>query len=228
MSTETATRSRRCCSRSGATCPIPGRRRRTRPRRSTRRASRTSGRARDARVIGSSPSLELYEWELPYAKWFVGGKLNVTYNCVDRHVENGLGERVAYFWEGEASPTTAARSRTRNSQAEVAARERPEGARRRQGDSGRDLHGHLSPSCPWRCSPARGSARRTPSCSAASPRTCSRGGCNDMGCEVLVTQDEGLAPRPARAAEEERRRGSRDLPVGARCIDTAEPAATSP
>jgi acetyl-CoA synthetase len=41
------------------------------------------------------------EWELPYAKWFVGGKLNVTYNCVDRHVEAGDGDKVAYFWEGE-------------------------------------------------------------------------------------------------------------------------------
>ena len=37
------------------------------------------------------------EWELPYAKWFVGGKLNVTYNCVDRHVEAGDGGKVAYL-----------------------------------------------------------------------------------------------------------------------------------
>src|SRR5438093_7441901 len=44
---------------------------------------------------------ELYEWELPYAKWYIGGKLNVTYNCVDRHVEAGLGNKVAYYWEGE-------------------------------------------------------------------------------------------------------------------------------
>jgi acetyl-CoA synthetase len=41
------------------------------------------------------------EWELPYAKWYVGGKLNVTYNCVDRHVEAGYGAKVAYYWEGE-------------------------------------------------------------------------------------------------------------------------------
>jgi acetyl-CoA synthetase len=41
------------------------------------------------------------EWKLPDAKWFVGGKLNVTYNCVDRHVEAGNGDKVAYFWEGE-------------------------------------------------------------------------------------------------------------------------------
>jgi len=43
----------------------------------------------------------LYEWELPYAKWFLGGTLNVAYNCVDRHVESGLGDKVAYHWEGE-------------------------------------------------------------------------------------------------------------------------------
>nr|MBO2502951.1 acetate--CoA ligase [Thermoanaerobacterales bacterium] len=37
----------------------------------------------------------------PFAKWFVGGTLNVSYNCLDRHVEAGLGDRVAYHWEGE-------------------------------------------------------------------------------------------------------------------------------
>ncbi|TDE00501.1 acetate--CoA ligase [Jiangella asiatica] len=37
----------------------------------------------------------------PFAKWFVGGKLNVAYNCVDRHVEAGNGDRVAIHWEGE-------------------------------------------------------------------------------------------------------------------------------
>jgi acetyl-CoA synthetase len=41
------------------------------------------------------------EWELPFAKWFLGGRLNVADNCLDRHVEAGLGDRVAYFWEGE-------------------------------------------------------------------------------------------------------------------------------
>ena len=53
------------------------------------------------RVTWFEPFTQLYEWELPYAKWYLGGKLNVSYNCVDRHVEAGLGDRVAYFWEGE-------------------------------------------------------------------------------------------------------------------------------
>ncbi len=43
----------------------------------------------------------LKEWDRPYAKWYLGGKLNICYNCVDRHVENGLGDKVAYYWEGE-------------------------------------------------------------------------------------------------------------------------------
>ncbi|XVQ86525.1 acetate--CoA ligase [Microbispora siamensis] len=41
------------------------------------------------------------EWKPPFAKWFIGGKLNVAYNCVDRHVEAGRGDKVAYYWEGE-------------------------------------------------------------------------------------------------------------------------------
>jgi len=41
----------------------------------------------------------------PFAKWFVGGNLNVAYNCVDRHVENGLGDRVALYFEGEPGDT---------------------------------------------------------------------------------------------------------------------------
>jgi acetyl-CoA synthetase len=41
------------------------------------------------------------EWDLPFAKWFPDGELNVAYNCLDRHVENGLGDRIAYHWEGE-------------------------------------------------------------------------------------------------------------------------------
>jgi acetyl-CoA synthetase len=37
----------------------------------------------------------------PFYKWFVGGTLNVSYNCLDRHVEAGLGQRVAFHWRGE-------------------------------------------------------------------------------------------------------------------------------
>tara|TARA_B110000014_G_scaffold264348_1_gene265167 strand:- start:2072 stop:4063 length:1992 start_codon:yes stop_codon:yes gene_type:complete len=45
------------------------------------------------------------EWDLPFAKWFVEGKLNVSYNCLDRHVEAGRGDKVAFHWEGEPGDT---------------------------------------------------------------------------------------------------------------------------
>jgi acetyl-CoA synthetase len=53
------------------------------------------------RVTWFEPFSKLYEWEPPYAKWYLGGRLNVCFNCVDRHVEAGNGDKVAYFWEGE-------------------------------------------------------------------------------------------------------------------------------
>jgi acetyl-CoA synthetase len=58
----------------------------------------TNGRER---VTWFEPFTTLEEWDPPYAKWYLGGKLNVAYNCVDRHVEAGLGSKVAYYWEGE-------------------------------------------------------------------------------------------------------------------------------
>ncbi len=41
------------------------------------------------------------EWDPPWVKWFSGGTLNASYNCLDRHVEAGGGDKVAYHWEGE-------------------------------------------------------------------------------------------------------------------------------
>jgi acetyl-CoA synthetase len=48
-----------------------------------------------------SPYHTILEWEEPFAKWFVGGKLNVSVNCLDRHVAAGRGARIAYYFEGE-------------------------------------------------------------------------------------------------------------------------------
>ena len=45
---------------------------------------------------------QVLDWtDAPFAKWFVGGRLNACYNCVDRHVEAGLGDRIAYYWQGD-------------------------------------------------------------------------------------------------------------------------------
>jgi acetyl-CoA synthetase len=54
------------------------------------------------RLTWQTPFTEVLDWSgAPVAKWFVGGRLNVAYNCVDRHVEAGHGERIAILWEGE-------------------------------------------------------------------------------------------------------------------------------
>ncbi len=45
------------------------------------------------------------DWDLPFARWFEGGTLNVSYNCLDRHVAAGHGDKVAYHWEGEPGDT---------------------------------------------------------------------------------------------------------------------------
>ncbi|HEV8065912.1 MAG TPA: acetate--CoA ligase [Acidimicrobiales bacterium] len=53
----------------------------------------------------AEPYGDILEWNLPFSKWFIGGKLNVSYNCVDRHVEAGRGDKVAFYWEGEPGDT---------------------------------------------------------------------------------------------------------------------------
>ncbi len=47
------------------------------------------------------PWERVLDWQAPWAKWFVGGKLNVSENCLDRHVRAGQGEKIAYHWVGE-------------------------------------------------------------------------------------------------------------------------------
>ncbi|MBI1971920.1 MAG: acetate--CoA ligase [Candidatus Aenigmarchaeota archaeon] len=44
---------------------------------------------------------KVLEWDYPWAKWFVGGKFNICYNALDRHVKNGLGDKAAFYWVGE-------------------------------------------------------------------------------------------------------------------------------
>jgi len=44
------------------------------------------------------------EWNLPDTKWFLGGKTNISYNCIDRQIDDGLGDQLAIIWEGEPMP----------------------------------------------------------------------------------------------------------------------------
>ena len=118
----------------------------------------------------STPWHTVLEWDLPFAKWFVGGKLNVSYNCLDRHVEAGHGDQVAYHWEGEpgdARTITYAEllddvCRLANALKELGVAARATGSTSTSG---------WCPSCRSRCSPARASAPRTRSCSAGSRPT---------------------------------------------------------
>ncbi len=51
------------------------------------------------------PWKKALEWKAPYAKWFVGGKINVSYNCLDRHVQTARRTKAALIWEGEPGDT---------------------------------------------------------------------------------------------------------------------------
>ena len=141
------------------------------------------------RVTWFEPFTSLYEWELPYAKWYLGGKLNVAYNCLDRHVEAGHGDRVAYYWEGEPEDDRLALTysellrlvvRFANALKELGVRKGTPVA----------IYMGMVPELP---------AAMLACTRLGAPHTVVFGGfsadslsdrMNDMGCEVLVTQDE--------------------------------------
>jgi acetyl-CoA synthetase len=54
------------------------------------------------RLVWHNEPTNTLEWDLPFAKWFSDGTLNASVNCVDRHVANGKGDKVAYHWVGDA------------------------------------------------------------------------------------------------------------------------------
>jgi len=47
------------------------------------------------------PFTKTLEWNEPFAQWFADGELNASVNCLDRHVRNGLGDKIAFYFEGE-------------------------------------------------------------------------------------------------------------------------------
>jgi len=148
--------------------------------------------AREARerVTWYEPFETVLEWEPPYAEWFVGGKLNVAYNCVDRHVEAGLGGRVAYHWEGEPEGDTRTVTYA-DLQAEVV---RFANALRRLGvqkGTPVGIYMGMVPELPvamLAC--ARLGAPHTVVFGGFSADSLS-GRLHDMECELLITQDEG-------------------------------------
>src|SRR5439155_12459119 len=55
------------------------------------------------------PWTKVLEWKEPHAQWFIGGKLNVSYNCLDRHLSGNLKNKAAIVWEGEPGDTRVLR-----------------------------------------------------------------------------------------------------------------------
>jgi acetyl-CoA synthetase len=141
------------------------------------------------RVSWFEPFTKLLEWEPPYAKWYLGGKLNVCFNCVDRHVEAGLGDKVAYLWEGE--PEDERRKITfADLQREVV---RFANALKKAGvEKGTPVAIYMGmvpelPIAMLAC--ARLGAPHTVVFGGFSAESLA-GRMNDMGCELLITQDE--------------------------------------
>src|SRR6476646_5251985 len=144
------------------------------------------------RLSWQTPFTEVLDWsEAPFAKWVMGGKLNVAYNCVDRHVEAGNGDKVAYYWEGE--PEGERRTLTyADLQDEVV---RFANGLKRLGVAKGTAVGIYMGMVPETAIAMLACAR------LGAPHTVVFGGfssdsladrLNDMGCEVLITQDEGL------------------------------------
>ena len=72
------------------------------------RIQRDSGKALRANCIGLSPGPRFSNWDAPFAKWFVDGKTNFAYNCVDRHLELcARHNKLAILWEGEPGDVRA-------------------------------------------------------------------------------------------------------------------------
>ena len=96
----------------------------------------------------------------PFYTWFADGTLNASYNCLDRHVEAGHGDRIAFHWHGEQGEQRSL------SYAEILAdTKRLANALKDQGVRKGDVVGIYLPMIPeswWPCWPAPGSARRTP------------------------------------------------------------------
>jgi acetyl-CoA synthetase len=142
------------------------------------------------RVTWFEPFEKLYEWEPPYAKWYLGGKLNICFNCVDRHVEAGRGHKIAYYWEGE--PVGERREITfADLQREVV--RFANGLRKLGVGKGTPVGIYMGmipelPVAMLACT--RLGAPHTVVFGGFSAESLA-GRLDDMGCEVLITQDEG-------------------------------------
>ena len=166
------------------------------------RAAQLGGAVRPRSSTGATP---------PFAKWFVGGTLNAAYNCLDRHVEAGKGDKVAYYWVGEPDGDTRDDHLRRAAPTGLPGRQRADRARRQDRRPGRDLHADdprdrrrdagLRPDR----RPAHGRLRRLLRRGAPGPRP----GLRRRGRHHRRRR---LPARPAVRAQADRRRGDGELP----------------
>ncbi len=80
------------------------------------------------------------EWNPPFAKWFKGGKTNISYNCLDKHLEDGRADKTAIIWEGEPEGDNRKVHLQGASQGSLQVRERPEETRNKEGRQGHPVH----------------------------------------------------------------------------------------
>ena len=142
------------------------------------------------RVTWFEPFDKLYEWEPPYAKWYLGGKLNVCFNCVDRHVAAGDGDKVAYHWEGEPEDErrTVTFADLQRDVVKFANALKELGVRK--GTPVGIYMGMVPETAVAMLACTRLGAPHTVVFGGFSADSLS-GRLNDMGCEFLITQDEG-------------------------------------
>jgi len=71
------------------------------------------GRQAKNELVWFRPWKKVLQWKEPFAKWFVGGRLNVSFNCLDRHLHTPTANKAALIWEGEpAAPGKLGEERT--------------------------------------------------------------------------------------------------------------------
>ncbi len=142
------------------------------------------------RLTWFEPFSKLYEWEPPYAKWYLGGKLNVCFNCVDRHVAAGNGDKVAYYWEAEPEDErrTITFAELQREVVKFANALKELGVKK--GTPVGIYMGMVPETAVAMLACTRLGAPHTVVFGGFSADSLS-GRMNDMGCELLITQDEG-------------------------------------
>jgi acetyl-CoA synthetase len=154
------------------------------------------------RIDWFTPYDTVLEWNLPYAKWFVGGKLNACYNCVDRHVENGQGDKVALHVVPDDGPDSSEARDITYAQLQEQVVKFANGLKKLGVGKGVPV-GIYAQMIPEAVVGMLACAR------LGAPHTVVFGGfsgkavaerCNDLECKVLITQDEAM--RGGKTAEQ--------------------------